>query len=191
MAAYTAGLLPGIKVNVMIATTQGGSSGGTTSQSSTDSTGGEGGSGVLDMSEYEGVLFIGLPTVVTAGGVLGISPKFGSSSGTLTADTSAFAGTTASTTGMSEQSFVLDIIKPLTRYVGVQATKATQAAGMTVLGIQYGAHKIPVDTWRSTGTGGYAWTNAATISSTDIKNPLLISYSTGNNPTTSYSGLSS
>lgn len=109
----------------------------------------------LDMLGYEGVLFIAMPMTVTAAGTIGMIPKFGSSSGTLTLAATSFWGGTSTlgaTTDMSQKYFALEIVKPVQRYVGVRLHRATQNANLAgILAIQYGAHRQPA----TTSTTGY------------------------------------
>jgi hypothetical protein len=122
----------------------------------------------LDMAEYEGVLFLALPTTVTAAGTIGMIPKFGSSSGTLTlAATSFWAGssTLGASSGLSQEYFALDIVKPIQRYVGVRYHRATQNASLAgIIAIQYGKHKVGLPA-TSTETGGN-WNVFGTTGST-------------------------
>jgi hypothetical protein len=122
---------------------------------------------VLDMAGFEGVMFLALPMTVTAAGTIGIIPKFGSSSGTLTlAATSFWAGTSTlgATTDMSQKYFALDIIKPIQRYVGVRLHRATQNSNLAgIIAIQYGEHKQPTTSnWAvyAGSTGLYSCANS-------------------------------
>jgi hypothetical protein len=112
----------------------------------------------LDMSGYESVCFIALPMTVTAAGTIGIIPKFGSSSGTLTlAATSFWAGTSTlgATTMLSQEYFALNINKPIQRYVGLRLHRATQNANLAgIIAIQYG-RKYPHQPASSTEIGSF------------------------------------
>jgi hypothetical protein len=121
----------------------------------------------LDMLGFEGVTFIALPMTVTAAGTIGMIPKFGSSSGTLTlAATSFWAGTSTlgATSDMSQKYFALDIVKPLQRYVGLRLHRATQNSNLAgIIAIQYGEHKTPTTSnWAvySGSTGLYSCANS-------------------------------
>jgi hypothetical protein len=123
----------------------------------------------LDMAGYEGVLFLAQFSQITTAGTIGLMPKFGSSSGTLTlAATSFWAGTSTlgGTTFLCQQYLALDIVKPIQRYVGVRLHRAAQNACGSIIAIQYGKHKegSPATSteagsnWSigaSTGTSGY------------------------------------
>jgi hypothetical protein len=96
----------------------------------------------LDMAGYESVAFLAFPMTVTAAGTIGMIPKFGSSSGTLTlAATSFWAGTSTlgATTMLSQEYFALEINKPIQRYVGLRLHRATQNSNLAcIVAIQYG-----------------------------------------------------
>ena len=100
----------------------------------------------LDMAGYEGVLFLAMPMTVTAAGTIGMIPKFGSSSGTLTLAATSFWGGTSTlggTTDMSQKYFALEIHKPIQRYVGLRLHRATQNANLAgIIAIQYGKHNM-------------------------------------------------
>jgi hypothetical protein len=146
----TSSLLPNVKISVMFATTD--INVGSTVCDSTDQTINT----TLDMAGYEGVLFIMQPAQLVSAGTFGMIPKFGSSSGTLTlAATSFWAGTSTlgGSTQMNQGYFALDIVKPVQRYVGLRAHRATQNANFSVIAIQYGSHKMPT-TSLAQGPGG-------------------------------------
>ena len=101
---------------------------------------------VFDMQGYEGICFIGQINAVTAAGLLQMSAAYSDSTSTtdLVTDTGTAVGSTSTTTDMDDKLLVLDIYKPLKRYVGVHIDRATQASEINVVGIQYGARKGPV-----------------------------------------------
>lgn len=110
---------------------------------------------VLDTAGYEGVQFIGSIGTVTAAGVIQVRPTHvaGSSTGTQVAISDAYAGTTSSTTAMTNKCIVSDIYKPSKRWMSVQLHRATQNAVINaVVAVLYKAHKMPVT--QPTGTGG-------------------------------------
>ena len=103
---------------------------------------------VLDMAGYEGVVFIGKINAVTASGELEMYAQYSDSTSTtdMVDDTGTRVGSTGAvtTTDWDDKLLVLDIYKPLKRYVSVHIDKATQASEISVVGIRYGAHKGPV-----------------------------------------------
>ena len=132
------------KVTVMVPTTA--AAVGSSVISCTGST--DGSAQSLDMSGYEGVMFVAIPWGVTAAGQLGLAALTGDTSGTLTADTSRYSGTTGATatTDLMGDAIVLDVYRPTRRFAGVELYRATQNSMATVIAIQYGAHKTPVIT---------------------------------------------
>ena len=128
------GLLKNIKLSVINAQID-------NSTGSTDTTG----VGYVDMAGYDGVLLVGIPSEVIAGGVMGMYPYTGASVALLaTGSTAVYAGTTLATTAMEEMVWALDLVKPLTRYISARWDKATAASGGAILAIQYNATKNPV-----------------------------------------------
>ena len=100
------------------------------------------------MAGYEGVVFIGKINAVTASGELEMYAQYSDSTSTtdMVDDTGTRVGSTGAvtTTDWDDKLLVLDIYKPLKRYVSVHIDKATQASEISVVGIRYGAHKGPV-----------------------------------------------
>lgn len=110
---------------------------------STDITGGT----VLDMQGFEGVMFIAKTGAVTAAGVFQITPTHATSSNSTSqvAMASYSQGTLVTTTAHSESLAVVDVSKPLKRYVSCQLERATQNVVVdSAIAIQYGAKKMPV-----------------------------------------------
>lgn len=131
------GLLYDIKYTPMIYSTE--VAAGTSAIASTQ---------VLDMAGWDGVLFIDIPQSVTAAGVRYILAQTGASStyGALADDTN-LCGTTsaATTTGMSNgPASLLDIYKPLARFVSVKQVRATQNSAGGTIAIQYKNRVGPV-----------------------------------------------
>ena len=117
------------------------STAGTTDVAPTDSTG-----IVIDMQDFEGCLFLGTLDTVTAAGTCRMWPMHSDSTSTtdLVACTDYISGTTATTTDHDGQILALDVYKPVKRYLGVYVDRATQAATINIMAIQYGPRKGPV-----------------------------------------------
>ena len=103
-------------------------------------------SDILDMQGFEGVLFIAKVADVTNGSVLALAAQqsvindaggMATLSGTVTY--------TADATDADDDLLVLDVYKPMERYVRAVLTSATQDAVKDgVIAIQYGARKVPI-----------------------------------------------
>jgi len=106
------------------------------------------GANVIDTAGFEGVLFVGILDTITAAGTIRMYPRHSDSTGTgdqVACTGSAYiAGTTATTTDMETQLILLDVYKPLKRYVSVYVDKATQNTEIKVLALPYGARVSPV-----------------------------------------------
>jgi len=101
---------------------------------------------ILDMSGYEGVMFIAKFADVTNAAVLTLAAQGGALVGG--GDMATLAGTVthtaASAGGDDDDLLVLDVYKPLERYIRPVLTSATQNAVKDgVIAIQYGAHSVP------------------------------------------------
>jgi hypothetical protein len=103
-------------------------------------------SDILDMQGFEGVLFIAKVADVTNGSVLTLAAQqsvINDAGGMAT-----LAGTvtyTANATDADDDLLVLDVYKPMERYVRAVLTSATQDAVKDgVIAIQYGARKVPI-----------------------------------------------
>lgn len=102
---------------------------------------------ILDMEGYEGVLFIAKFADVTNAAVLTLAAQGGNvAAGT---DMATLAGsvthTAASDAGDDDDLLVLDVVKPIHRYIRPVLTSATQDAVKDgVIAIQYGARKVPI-----------------------------------------------
>jgi hypothetical protein len=111
---------------------------------------------VLDMNGWDGVLFIGEVDSVTAAGIVQMWPMHSDSTSTTDmvscTDAAYVAGTTASTTDHDEQVILVDVFKPVKRYVSCYGYKLTQASKMDVTAIQYRNRLGPIT--QSTGLGG-------------------------------------
>lgn len=101
------------------------------------------GLGYVDMAGYDNVAFIGIPTEVIAGAVMGISCYTGDTVAALASSTVLWGGSTITTTDMEIQCWGLDIVKPSRRYLSAMWDKATQASGGSILAIQYNPTKLP------------------------------------------------
>lgn len=102
-------------------------------------------SDILDMSGYEGVLFLAVLGDVTTGSVLGLAAQqniANSTSGMAT-----LAGSATFTAGASDADskvLALDVYRPRERYVRAYLTRTTANAIIGgIIAIQYGAAKKP------------------------------------------------
>ena len=104
---------------------------------------------VVDCAGYEGVLFIGQMNAVTASGELQMYAQYSNSSSTtdMVDDTGTAVGSTAATatTDYDDKLLILDVYKPLKRYVSVHIDKSAQNSEIHVVAVRYGAHKLPVE----------------------------------------------
>ena len=102
---------------------------------------------VLDMSGYEGVMFIALTGDVTASSVLTLTVKANSAnsvSSPTPVTQKATAALTAGATDSDSKALVVDVYKPPLRYVFGSLTRADQNAVIGgILAIQYGARNMP------------------------------------------------
>lgn len=104
-------------------------------------------SDILDMSDYEGVMFIAKFSDVTSAAVLTMAAQQNIiDSGTGMATLSGTVTFTATSgTDADDDLLVLDIYRPQERYLRVQVTTATQNAVVAgVIAIQYGCKKVPI-----------------------------------------------
>jgi len=103
---------------------------------------------VLDMQGYEGVVFLGKINAITAAGELEMYAQYSDSTSTtdMVDDTGTRVGSTGAVTSTDwdDKLLVLDIYKPLKRFISVHIDKATQNSEISVVGIRYGARKGPV-----------------------------------------------
>jgi hypothetical protein len=95
----------------------------------------------VDMQGFEGVLFIGIVGTVTGSGTASLKASQSSDNSTFN-DLSGVVATGSA--GGSDKFLVLDVYKPLDRYVRTTLTRAVANSiyGGTIA-IQYGAHKKP------------------------------------------------
>lgn len=102
---------------------------------------------VLDMSGYEGVMFIAVTGDVTSGSVLTLTVKGNSANSTSSPTPVTQAATDAFTAGASDadsKALVVDVYKPTLQYIFGSLTRTAQNAVVgTILAIQYGAHNKP------------------------------------------------
>jgi len=100
------------------------------------------------MAGYDGVLFVGKINAVTASGELEMYAQYSDSSSTtdMVDDTGTRVGSTGAvtTTDWDDKLLLLDIYKPLKRYVSVHIDKATQPSEISVIGIRYRGRSGPV-----------------------------------------------
>ena len=102
---------------------------------------------VLDMSGYEGVLFIALLGDVTSGSVLTLTAK-GNSANSVSSPTpitqKATGAFTAGATSADSKVIMVDVYKPTLRYLFAVLSRTTQDAIVGgIIAIQYGAHAKP------------------------------------------------
>jgi hypothetical protein len=102
---------------------------------------------VLDMSGFEGVMFIALTGDVTASSVLTLTAKANSANSVSSPTPVTQKATAAFTAGASDadsKALMVDIYKPTLRYVFASLTRADQNAVVGgVIAIQYGAANKP------------------------------------------------
>jgi hypothetical protein len=98
-------------------------------------------SAAVDMQDFEGVMFVGIVGTVTGAGTAAL--KASQSSDNVNFNDLSGAVVTGAA-GDSDKFFVLDVYKPLDRYVRSTLTRAIANSiyGGTIA-IQYGAHKRP------------------------------------------------
>ena len=102
---------------------------------------------VLDMSGYDGVLFIALTGDVTVNSVLTLTAK-GNSANSVSSPTpilqKATAAFTAGATSADSKVIMVDVYKPTLRYLfAVLSRTAADAVVGGIVAIQYGAHAKP------------------------------------------------
>jgi hypothetical protein len=102
---------------------------------------------VLDMSGYEGVMFVALTGDVTSGSVLTLTVK-GNSANSVSSPTpvtqKASDAFTAGATSADSKVIVVDVYKPTLRYVFGSLTRTAQDAVIGgIIAIQYGAGLKP------------------------------------------------
>lgn len=102
---------------------------------------------VLDMSGYEGVLFIALTGDVTSGSKLTLTAKGNSANSTSSPTPVTQTATTEVTAGATDsdsKALMVDVYKPPLRYVFAVLARTTQDAIVGgIIAIQYGAHNKP------------------------------------------------
>lgn len=104
-------------------------------------------SDILDMSGYEGVVFLALFDDVDNGATLALTAQQNAVNGTSGMATLAGSSVsvTADATSADDKCMVLDVYKPLERYVRCQLViGAANATLSKLVAIQYGAHLTPV-----------------------------------------------
>lgn len=105
-------------------------------------------SDILDMSGYEGVIFIGSVTASTATGVaaLTVESNTANSDTGMTAITGAAAtATCAINNDLNDKLLVVNVYRPQKRYVQAVRTSATaNIAFGSLIAIRYGAKELPV-----------------------------------------------
>lgn len=104
-------------------------------------------SDILDMSGYEGVMFIAMLGDITSGCVLGLAAK-GNTANHLTVPTPITQATAAYTdssgTTADSKCLMVDVARPPLRYIFANLTRTTQNAVIGgIIAIQYGAHNKP------------------------------------------------
>ena len=100
---------------------------------------------VIDMADFEGVVFIASFGAITAGAVTSLKAA-GLATSSPTAITDDLAGTKATIIDTDDDKcVVLSIHKPILRYIRPWIDRATQNAVLnSIVAIQYGAKKQPV-----------------------------------------------
>lgn len=101
---------------------------------------------ILDMSGYEGVMFLALLGDVTSGSVLTLTAK-ANSANSVSSPSPVSQGNATFTAGASDADsklLIVDVYKPPLRYVFGSLTRTTQDAIVGgIVAIQYGAHNKP------------------------------------------------
>lgn len=103
-------------------------------------------SDIVDMAEYEGVVFVALTGDVTDTCVLGLNVEHGDEAGGGDmADTTATASFTAGATNADSKILAVDVYRPTKRYVRAVLTRTTANAVVGgIIAIKYGPRKAPV-----------------------------------------------
>lgn len=97
----------------------------------------------LDMSGFEGVLFIASIGAVTSGGVVTLKAQASSDDG-VADGYSDLEGTGIAETDPTEKVIALEVYRPAKRYIKPILIRATQNAVIeSVIAIRYGASKMP------------------------------------------------
>ena len=99
--------------------------------------------GIIDMANYEGVVFIAVLGTLASGAVTGLKVQMGNESNL--SDAADLVGTAVSMTDSDDNKLlVLDIHRPAERYVRAVVTRGTADATIDgVIAIQYGARILP------------------------------------------------
>lgn len=104
-------------------------------------------SDVLDMSGYDGVMFVALLGDVTSGSVLTLTAKANTANSTSSPSPITQKASSAFTAGASDadsKAIVVDVAQPTLRYVFAELTRTTQNAVVGgIIAIQYGASNKP------------------------------------------------
>lgn len=109
----------------------------------------------LDMSGFEGVMFIASMGAITAGAVTSLIASGGAASNGSDKVAITGASVTIADDG-DDKAYVLDIFRPLDRYITATVNRATQNAVInSVMAIQYGAKERPI-VHDATSVGGSA-----------------------------------
>jgi hypothetical protein len=100
--------------------------------------------GVIDMANYEGVVFIAALGTLASGAVTGMKAQQGNQANL--SDAADLAGTAVSIADAEDNELlVLDIYRPAERYVRAVVTRGTADATIDgVIAIQYGPRVLPV-----------------------------------------------
>jgi len=99
--------------------------------------------GIIDMANYEGVVFIAVLGTLASGAVTGLKAQMGNESNL--SDAADLVGTAVSMADSDDNKLlVLDIHRPAERYVRAVVTRGTADATIDgVIAIQYGARILP------------------------------------------------
>ena len=99
--------------------------------------------GIVDMANYEGVVFIAALGTLASGAVTGLKAQMGNESNL--SDAADLVGTAVSMADSDDNKLlVLDIHRPAERYVRAVVTRGTADATIDgVIAIQYGARLLP------------------------------------------------
>jgi hypothetical protein len=113
---------------------------------------------VLDMSGFEGVLFIVQLGAITANAVTSIKAQQGSAGDT--SDLADLTGTNQTIADTDDEKVLyIDVYRPTKRYVSLFVDRGTANAVVSAIAMQYGARKEP--TTHGSGVAGETWISPA------------------------------
>jgi len=109
-------------------------------------------SDALDMQNWDGVVFIGILGAGTATGTLSLKVQQCTTSGGTYADLTGTSSGNSTATTDNNKMIIIDIFRPLKRYLKVITTRGTANTILEALiAIQYRGRKVPVTQATTTG----------------------------------------